>query len=72
MGEILSGPKLPAPPPLPPEAAPAPTQADPSVQRARDDERRRAGATGRQSTILTSPGGLLTPATTTRKTLLGQ
>jgi hypothetical protein len=70
MGQLFA-PKLPSPPPPPADSGPSPTQADPAVQRARDDARRRTAAGGRQSTVLTSPAGLLTPASTTRKTLLG-
>ena len=70
-----------APPPIElpkaPTQAKAPgtegTQADASVQRARDEERRRAGARqGRGNTILTGSLGVQGPAPTARKSLLGE
>ena len=69
-----------APPPIDlpkaPTQAEAPgggTQADASVQRARDEERRRAGRRqGQSNTILTGSLGVQGPAPTQRKTLLGQ
>ncbi len=53
-------------------AAP-PRLQDPAVRGARSDEiRRRRGASGRNSTILTGPQGLTSTASTTGNTLLGQ
>jgi hypothetical protein len=64
-----SSPK-PPPPPAPPPAPP--TQASPAVQAARDDERKRARlAAGRASTILTGAQGVMAPAETGGKSLLG-
>lgn len=61
----------PAPPPPPPE--PAPTANAPEGQAAAAAARRRAqGARGVGSTITTGPEGLVAPATTTRKSLLGE
>jgi hypothetical protein len=61
--------KAPKIPPLP--KPPRENAAD--VQAAKDRERRRAGAAyGPQATILTSGGGVTSPATTAAKTLLGQ
>lgn len=69
---IFSSPRAPAVPPLPPPLPPPPTAADPAVAQARTRQRQRAGlAGGRQSTVLTSGLGLLTPAGTAKKTLLG-
>jgi len=60
-------PKMPAPPPPPEE------KADEALRRSKDDERKRARlASGRSSTILTSPFGAESKATVARKTLLGQ
>lgn len=74
MGSVFSKPKTPDPPP-PPEAPPEPPKdTDPEVKKARSDRRRRAAlASGRTSTILTSPQGLLdeAPGATGGKTLLG-
>ena len=62
----------PAPPPPPPPPEP-PKETDERVRKSRLDERRRAMlAGGRQSTILTGPGGLSDPPDTAEKTLLGQ
>ncbi len=75
---FFSSPSTPAVPPLPPPLPPpppppvTPTAADPAVAAARTRQRQRANlAGGRQSTILTSGLGLLTPAGTAKKTLLG-
>ena len=75
---IFGSPSTPAAPPLPPPLPPpppppaTPTAADPAVAQARTRQRQRAGlAGGRGSTVLTSGLGLLTPAGTVKKTLLG-
>ena len=71
MGAIFKGPpkqKDPPPIPLSPAAPPAPS--DPAVGRARSQTKQLA-ALAAGSTILTSPGGLTTPVSTTKKTLLG-
>ncbi len=75
---IFGSPKPPAVPPLPPPLPPpppppsTPTAADPAVAAARLRQRQRAAlAGGRQSTITTSGLGLLTPAGTAKKTILG-
>jgi hypothetical protein len=66
-----NAPKLPVAPTQ--AEAPGGTQADASVQRARDEERRRAGARqGRGNTILTGSLGVQGPAPTARKSLLGE
>jgi hypothetical protein len=66
-----NAPKLPEAPTK--AEAPGGTQADASVQRARDEERRRAGARqGRGNTILTGSLGVQGPAPTARKSLLGE
>lgn len=55
-------------PPLPP----IPTEADPAIGRARAGQRQKAAlAAGRSSTILTSPLGLTTEASTAKKRVLG-
>lgn len=52
--------------------APAPVEADESVKKAGDEERRRrAGAFGHSKTVLTSGSGLTSPANSQKKTLLG-
>lgn len=62
----------PTTPVLPPEAPPAATPVDANVKKKREDVRRQAAlASGRGTTILTSPLGLTDPATTAPKTLLG-
>ncbi len=67
------GGSAPQPQPLPPVPPPLPTIQDPEVKRARRETRRRAlAAAGRTSSIVTSGLGLSTPASTTRKTLLGR
>ena len=74
MGSLLNGVKPPKVEPLPPEtpAEIAPSSANADVKRAKDEERRRAAAMGRNSTVLTSSSGLAnTAVATTRKTLLG-
>lgn len=71
---IGSTPSVPAPPTPPPAAAePKPTTpVDPNVKRRREDIRQEAAlAEGRGSTILTSPLGLTTKASTAPKQLLG-
>lgn len=66
------GPSFPTPPALPPAPPPPPTPADPEVARARARQRERAALAGRrQGTIQTSGLGLLTPASTAKKTLVG-
>lgn len=71
MGAIFKGPpKSKDPPPLPPVPAPPPAPSDPAVQKAKTQSKQLA-ALAAGSTILTSPGGLTTPASTTKKTLLG-
>lgn len=57
-----------APPPLPVQPAEDSAQVQAKVDA---DRRRRDAMNGRQSTILTGPMGLQTPATTMPKTLLG-
>lgn len=68
-------PKAPPPPPalpaLPSPAAPPPTLVSPEVGEARKRDRRRAALAGGVKTVLTSPQGLLTEASTAKKTLLG-
>jgi len=60
-------------PPLPPPPDPPPQMADQAVSDAAQDARARVRASaGYASTIKTSPQGLLAPATTSFKTLLGQ
>lgn len=57
---------------VPPALPPPPTAADPEVARARSRQRERAAlAGGRQGTVQTSGLGLLTPASTAKKTLVG-
>lgn len=71
MGGVVGGaPKPPKPPKLPPAPAPLPTPAEPAVQQAESETRRRARAYGARS-ILTSSSGLTEPASTAKKTLLG-
>ncbi len=64
-------PAPPALPPLPPPLAPPPTLVSPDVGEARKREQRRAALAGGSKTVLTTPQGLLTEATTAPKTLLG-
>lgn len=76
MGALFS-PKTPdiPPPPPPRRVPPPPTPVDAGVLQARQAHRQRAAANfGRNSTILTGGGGLLSPASTTNtgKTLTGQ
>ncbi len=55
-----------------PAAQPPPQLPDNGVQKAGTDAETKAQmAYGASQTILTSPAGLTTPATTTKKTLLG-
>ena len=64
----FSSPSMPAVKPAPAIA----TEQDAAVQASLDAERRRrAMAQGKQSTILTGPGGVTTPSTGGPKTLLG-
>lgn len=64
--------KAPSTPDMPKAPAPLPTEQDPAVLAAREDEkRRRAVAAGQDSTILTGAQGLAAPASTAQKTLLG-
>ncbi len=60
----------PALPPLPPPASAPPTLLG-DAGAARGREKRRAALAGGSKSILTSPQGLLTPASTAKKTLLG-
>ena len=65
------GPNLPQPEPVS-IPAPLPTLVDDTVRQSGDDERRRrANASGRQSTVLTGSTGLASTANTAKKTLLG-
>ena len=73
----MNKPKVPdMPKPTPPPPVPviaAPIEADTSVQSAGDDERRRrAAATGKDKTILTSGQGATGQAQTGNKTKLGE
>ncbi|RAU23820.1 hypothetical protein CU669_01650 [Paramagnetospirillum kuznetsovii] len=61
-------PDPPSPPPSPPPAPVIDTQADAAQQRLETIERNRRGLYG---TIATSEAGVLQPATSTGKTLLG-
>lgn len=62
----------PSVPKVPPPPAPAPSLPDQGVQNAGQNQRNLAAlAYGANSTILTGPEGLQTPAGTTNKTLLG-
>lgn len=65
---MMSAPKMPAPP------APIPTEnLDPIAQQAALQARKRQqAALGFQSTVLTGPGGLLSPPLTLTPTLKGQ
>lgn len=69
IGDIFAPPK-PKAPKLPPPPPPIPTAIDPAILAAKEKERQRA-ATGSLSTRLTTPQGLTTTASTTKKTLLG-
>lgn len=66
----LSSPKAPTPPPAAPAA---PVAADPSKSPASGDRRRADAKRGasRSGTLLTGARGLVEPATTNTKTLLG-
>lgn len=67
-----SSPKPPEPPPLPPPPPEPVKRVDERVARARQTNRRQAAlARGRGSTILTSPLGLESEATTAGKRVLG-
>jgi len=68
----LSSPKTPAPPPLPPPAPAPATKADPAVKRARTESQKKSRSmSGDAATQLTGPRGLMAPANTANKTLLG-
>lgn len=72
MPSLFSTPKTPAlppPPPPPPQSAAAP---DVVGAAAGDARRRAASALGYSGTVLTGPGGVEAPASTTNKNLLGQ
>jgi len=59
--------------PAAPEIPATPTAQDPAVQARLDAERQRAlQAKGLKSTILTGAQGVMAPATTTPKTILGE
>ena len=66
------------PPPPPPPAAvvmptPVPTAIAPAVKTARKNEKKAAAQLmGRKGTILTTSRGVMAPADTQKKTLLGQ
>lgn len=67
-----SGLKAPSAPDMPKAPGSAPTEQDPAVLAAREDEkRRRLAAAGQSSTILTGAGGLTASANTGLKTALG-
>lgn len=69
---IGGGASAPAPPPLPPPLPPPPTPADPEAVRFRLQARQRAALAGsRAGTIKTSGLGLLAPAETAKKTVVG-
>lgn len=71
-GMLLDATKAPEAPSAPTAVDSTPTEVDPAVSAAREDEkRRRAAAAGLGSTILTGSQGLAAPATTGQKTLLG-
>lgn len=73
MGIFDSATAAPKPPPLPPRAAPPPTLADPSVGKAKSQAYSLGAlAASANSTILTSPQGLVGDGYTAKKTLLGQ
>ena len=65
-----SSPKAPPPPPPPP---PEPAKkADPAVKRARSESQKKSRSmAGDAATQLTGPRGLMAPANTANKTLLG-
>jgi hypothetical protein len=72
LGLVDMEPPKPPTPPKPDAPIDAPTEVDPGVTQAREDERkRRAAAAGAGSTILTGASGLNTAAQTGQKTLLG-
>lgn len=66
-------PKPPAPPelPKPPSEDVANTERQDAIARIKRRRAQGTGGAGRTSTLLTGAGGLTTPATTERKTLLG-
>ena len=70
MTSLFSAPALPKPAPLPAPLPPTPTLGDPAVAKARSQKSLLAAAMGNQG-ILTSPQGLMAPASTAQKTLLG-
>ena len=64
--------KTPPAPPAPTPPPPVPKLTDPAVKRARQENRQVAAlASGRNANILTSPQGLMDPASTAKKTALG-
>jgi len=69
---MFSAPKAPPPPPPPPPPPEPPKKVDPAVSQARRDEVRRARQqSGIGGTRVTGSQGLLDPASTTGRTLLG-
>lgn len=69
----LKKPKQAKPPPAPKAPEPAPRAGDATMMKAIEEERRRQVMQGqRNSSNLTGSQGLDAPATTTKKTLLGQ
>lgn len=75
MGGLFGGPKMPAAPAAPPPPPNPATLASSSGMAAADQTQARAASaagSGFDNTILTSPQGLKTPATTAQKSLLGQ
>ena len=71
-GLLGGGRNMPKPPPIPRAPAAVPQPTDPAVLAARAAQRKQAGllAAG-NNTILTSPGGLTSSASTAKKTVLG-
>ena len=65
---VVSSPPTPPPPPKPPKPIPPPAQPPPPIDTRNPKKSINKGIA---STILTSPLGDLTPAQTTKKTLLG-
>jgi hypothetical protein len=68
---FLGGKSAPAVPALPPALPPLPTPADPEVAASRSRQRQRAGLAGKGGTVKTGGLGLLAPAETARKTVVG-
>lgn len=73
MGSLFGGNVSPGAPPVPPPAPNAvPTAVDPAVIAAGSNARAKAAAAlGASGTIVTGPQGLVTPASTAQKALLG-